>query len=354
MGIMQHAQGSRPDPDHGYCTDDVARALLVDLLHARELGWSAVDASVARNVRFLRDAFESETGRFRNFRSADGTWLDGAGSQDANARALQALAELIAVCPAGPLRDTATTVLLRALPKASRVDAIRPLATVLLACDTATRVGMSSAVLEVYVRAGDALERAFAGCGSRRRWPWPESIVTYENELPARALIVGGRGLERPGMVETGLHVLDWLIASQMTSAGYLRTVGNDGWWPRGRNKARFDQQPISATSLLLAAEAAYHATGSPFYGEVMEKAYGWFLGRNDAHVRVAKPESGAGYDGIGPAGVSRNQGAESTLMWLTALEHIRALRAASTHRFGGVGQPGSARPDTQVLVSKG
>jgi hypothetical protein len=38
IGIIQHAQGALPDLTHGYCTDDVARALLVDLLHAGQLG----------------------------------------------------------------------------------------------------------------------------------------------------------------------------------------------------------------------------------------------------------------------------------------------------------------------------
>ena len=34
VGIFQFADGRRPDPTHGYCTDDVARALRVDLRHA--------------------------------------------------------------------------------------------------------------------------------------------------------------------------------------------------------------------------------------------------------------------------------------------------------------------------------
>ena len=88
-----------------------------------------------------------------------------------------------------------------------------------------------------------------------------------------------------------------------------------------------FDQQAISTTSLLLAADAAFEATGQARYRDAMEMAYGWFLGRNDAHAPVADPSSGACGDGIGPAGVSRNQGAESTLMWLMALEHVRAAR---------------------------
>jgi hypothetical protein len=104
--------------------------------------------------------------------------------------------------------------------------------------------------------------------------------------------------------------------------------VGNDGWWPQGGLAARFDQQAISVTSVLLAAEVALEATGARRYRDTMEAAYAWFLGRNDADEPVAEPRTGACGDGIGPAGVSRNQGAESTLMWLTALEHIRDLRA--------------------------
>ncbi len=59
-----------------------------------------------------------------------------------------------------------------------------------------------------------------------------------------------------------------------------------------------------------------------------MERAYGWFLGRNDLGIDVADAERGASFDGLTSAGVNVNQGAESTLMWSMALEHIRELRA--------------------------
>ncbi len=327
---MQHAQGPRPDPGHGYCTDDVARALLVDLLHGRELGWPAVETSAARNVTFLAEAFERSSGRFRNLRRSDGAWLDVPGSEDANARALHALGEVIGSTLAGPARREATTLFVDALPTASRVRSLRPRATVILACDAAVRAGMIGEVNDVYQRVADDLWRTFAHRESDAAWPWPESIVTYENELPAQALIVAGRWLDRPRMIQAGLRVLDWLIDAQSSAGGYLRTVGNAGWWPRGGHAARFDQQPISTTTLLLAAETAFEETGAPRYREAMESAYGWFLGRNDADAPVADPTCGAGADGVGPAGVSRNQGAESTLMWLIALEHMRGLRARS------------------------
>ncbi len=328
IGIMQHAQGARPDPSHGYCTDDVARALIVDVLHGSELGWPAVATSTARNVAFLSEAFVGSTGRFRNLRRWDGVWLDAPGSEDADARALQALGEVIASTTTDTARDDATALFEQALPTASQVDSLRPRATVILACDAAVRSGMSGGVVDVYQRTANGLWGSFAGCESEPAWPWPEGLVTYENELLPQALIVAGRRFGRPEMVRTGLYVLDWLIEAQTSADGHLRTVGNAGWWPRGGHPARFDQQPISTTTLLLAAETAFEETADPRYREATESAYGWFLGHNDAQAAVADPTSGAGADGIGPAGVSRNQGAESTLMWLIALEHIRALRA--------------------------
>lgn len=331
IGIMQHAHGARPDSSHGYCTDDVARALMVDLLHQRVLGWQAIQPSIVRNVAFLAAAFNESTDRFRNLRRWDGAWLDSLGSEDANARALQALGETVAAAPAGTVRSDAAAVFERAFPTASKVSSLRPRAAVILACDSAARAGMLDKVADVYQRLADDLWQTFDGCQADPEWPWPESVVTYENELPAQALIVAGRRLDQPRMVRAGLRVLDWLIDAQTDADGQLRSVGNAGWWPRGDHPARFDQQPISCTTLLLAAETAFEETADARHRDAMESAYGWFLGRNDALEPVADPSSGAGADGIGPAGVSRNQGAESTLMWLIALEHIRGLRARSS-----------------------
>lgn len=330
IGIMQHAQGARPDPTHGYCTDDVARALMVDLLHQRELGWGAIATSAARNLTFLAEAFDGSTGRFRNLRRWDGAWLDLPASEDADARALQALGEVIASAPPGSLRDDAARLFERTLSTVSHVSSLRPRATVILACDAAVRAGMVHKVADVYQQVANDLWRSFAECETDTDWPWPESLVTYENELLPQALIVAGHRLDRPRMVEAGLRVLDWLIDAQTNEDGDLRSVGNAGWWRRGGRAARFDQQPISTTTMLLASECAFDETADPRYRDVMESAYGWFLGRNDAGAPVADPTSGAGADGIGPAGVSHNQGAESTLMWLIALEHVRGMRAGA------------------------
>jgi len=327
VGIMQHAQGSLPDPAHGYCTDDVARALQVDLLHQRELGWRAVQDSATRNVRFLADAFDPATGRFRNFRGADGSWLDGIGSQDSHGRAMIALAETMALAPDPHLAASAEQVFCDALDAALGLRALRARASVLLACEIAGRAAPRAVITGALRQLGERFQSSFDPRPSTP-WMWPESRLTYENALPVRALLVAGRYLGSETAIDAGLRLLDWLIDVQTAPAGHLSPIGN-GWWPRGGPKSQFDQQPIEATAMVLAAETALELTKDDVYRVAIERAYAWFLGANDVGIPIATPERGACHDGLTPTGVNGNEGAESTLMWLIALEHVRTMRTA-------------------------
>lgn len=325
VGIMQHAVGSKPDPAHGYCVDDVARALQVDLLHGRELGWPAVAERARHSLDFLAEAFDEATGRFRNFRSVDGSWTEGVGSEDCHGRAFHALGDVIADAPDARIVESATSLFEQALPAALGLTALRAQSSVLLGCVAKLGAAPDPATTEACRALADAFLARFP-TGPHSAWPWPEPRLSYENALPARALIVAGQMFGSQAMIDTGLGVLDWLIDVQTSTDGHLSPIGNR-FWPRGGQKARFDQQPIEATTLLLAAEAAYHVTGYERHRRATERAYAWFLGKNDLGVDVADPLRGAGYDGLTAHGVNTNQGAESTLMWLTAVEHIRALR---------------------------
>jgi hypothetical protein len=180
------------------------------------------------------------------------------------------------------------------------------------------------------VRLATRLRVAFGPTANAVDWPWPEPVLTYENALLPQALIVAGGRLGDVELGRTGLRVLDWLIEVQTTGDGRFSPIGNRGFWRRGGPRARFDQQPIEATSLILAAEAAFAQTAEPRYLDAIERAYGWFLGDNDAGVPVADPARGGCHDGLEPFGVNLNQGAESTLMWLIALEHVRHARRAA------------------------
>jgi hypothetical protein len=323
LGILQHAIKSVPDPDHGYCVDDVARALEVDLLHARVLGWPAVSESAFRSLRFLEDAYDESIGRFNNFRAMDGSWIGGPGSNDSFGRAMLALGEAVGTAPDAEMVERAGVLFDKALPKAVRMTSPRAQASVVLGLAAMPTDPTRTIVMRTLGTDLHARFRSFARPG----WPWPEPAVTYENGLLPRAMIVIGHRLGATTMLAIGLQVLDWLIEVQTAPDGHLSPIGN-GWWAHDGTKSQFDQQPIEPTGLLLACEAAYAATGRGRYAAAMERCYAWFLGDNDLRVKVADPVRGAGRDGITPTGVNVNEGAESTLMWLIALEHIRALRA--------------------------
>jgi hypothetical protein len=346
LGILQHAVHSEADPDHGYCVDDVARALEVDLLQARVLPWPAVSESAWRSLRFLADAWDESIGRFRNFRAIDGSWLPGRASNDSFGRAMLALGRAAATAPDPQLVDEANALFDRALPEAARVTSPRAQASMILACAAAPDPNRI-AVMRTLATGLHVRFRSFARPG----WPWPEPALTYENAILPRAMIVAGLALGATTMLRIGLQVLDWLIEIQTAPGGHLSPIGN-GWWPFRGTRSQFDQQPIEATALLLASEAAFAATGQPRYREAMERAYGWFLGANDLSLRLVDPVRGACRDGLTPRGVNTNEGAESTLMWLMAAEHIRASRLAGADVALARGPRPVLRAPTRLVAS--
>jgi hypothetical protein len=323
LGIYQHARGRAPNPGQGYCTDDVARAAIVDVLHGHVLGRPVVADSLARSLQFLADAVVVKTGRFRNFRDADGNWLERVGSADAHARAVQSLG-VIAGDAADDRSSMAAGLLLdRVLPISLELDGLRPWAHVILGCIAALageRPPVSARIVleELARRLFEAFET------TDETWPWPESVVTYENAILAQALIEAGDLLDHPAMVMRGLAALDWLLDTQVADAGHIELIGNKGWWPRGGTPAQFDQQPIDAASLVEGCAAAWRITGQRAWQLEVERAYAWFFGANTVGIAVADPTAGACADGLLAVGVNANQGAESTLAWLTATECVR------------------------------
>lgn len=342
FGIWQHARGIEPDEAFGTCTDDVARALTVDLLHRRTLGWEAVSPTAHKSVEFLAASFDQTTGTFRNFRDARGSWLDEAPSHDSLGRALLALGTAARDAPEVALRADSQVLFAAALNAARQLTSPRAIASAVLGCDAALDGGMGGEVQPTFALLAARLRAAFSEVDLDGDWPWPEETLTYENALLPHALIVAARRLNDTRMRSIGLLVLDWLIAVQTSRRGVFTPIGSDGWWTRGMTRSQYDQQPIEATALILAAAAAYRTTQDAGYLRSAEAAYAWFLGDNDAGLVLADVVTGGCHDGLSDGHVNVNQGAESTLMWLTALEAMRQLRtdamtARQTRSHGGV-----------------
>jgi len=162
---------------------------------------------------------------------------------------------------------------------------------------------------------------------STEDWQWFEDTVSYTNAKLPHALILSGRCLNNAPMVELGLKTLRWLIKIQTSEAGAFRPIGSNGFYSRGGQRARFDQQPIEAQATVSACVEAYHSTGDVFWVAEARRAFEWFLGRNDLGMALYDASTGGCRDGLHVDRLSQNQGAESTLAFLLALAEKRALQ---------------------------
>src|SRR5260221_14460414 len=81
---------------------------------------------------------------------------------------------------------------------------------------------------------------------------------------------------------EIGLKSLRWLCDIQTAPAGHFRPIGSNGFNVRGGHRSEFDQQPIEAHATLSACLEAYRATKDSAWSVEAQRAFEWFLGRND------------------------------------------------------------------------
>jgi hypothetical protein len=123
-------------------------------------------------------------------------------------------------------------------------------------------------------------------------------------------------------MTAAALESLTWLAQIQ-TDNGHFSPIGNNGFYLRGGEKARFDQQPIEAQNMVSACLLAYQITGERRWHIEAHRAFEWFLGRNDLAQPLYDPLTGGCCDGLHSDRTNRNQGAESTLAFLLALAEM-------------------------------
>jgi hypothetical protein len=162
-------------------------------------------------------------------------------------------------------------------------------------------------------------------------WPWFEEELAYDNATLAHALIVSGRAAGQPAVFERGLAALRWLTQVQASENGHLRPIGSNGFFRRGGTRARFDQQPIEAHSMVSACLEAYRATADAYWFEQAHRAFDWFLGWNDLGLELYSPTTGGCRDALHVDRVNQNQGAESTLAFLLSLAEMQLMRNAVT-----------------------
>jgi hypothetical protein len=164
----------------------------------------------------------------------------------------------------------------------------------------------------------------------RQGWSWFEDSLTYANACLPQALLVAGESLGQSDYTQIGLEALEWLVGVQRAAAGHFAPVGSNGFYTRGTACARFDQQPIEACVSVSACLTARRITRDLRWYREAERAFEWFLGRNDLGLPLGDLRTGACHDGLCPDQVNANQGAESTLAYQLAVAEMRLAEQTS------------------------
>jgi glycosyltransferase involved in cell wall biosynthesis len=326
-GILQHATFTIPDYSQGYTTDDNARALLISAL-LEELGNKEATELETRYLAFLLYAFNPETRRFRNFMDYQRNWLEDEGSDDSHGRALWALGTILGRSNSPTLTSMAGRVFQQSL---------------LAILQTTSPRAWSFAVIGIHEyllrfdgdrRARQVLEelagRLLSIYQNNRQddWRWFENGLTYCNAALSHALLLCGQDKSNPAMIEAGLESLRWLAELQHSGGEnrHFVPIGSNGFYSKGGERARFDQQPVEAQAMVSACLEAYRITSDKFWRKEARQAFEWFLGRNDLNLSVYDPTTGGCRDGLHSDRPNENQGAESTLAFLQALLEFRLM----------------------------
>jgi glycosyltransferase involved in cell wall biosynthesis len=333
-GILQHAIFSVPNSSEGYTTDDNARALIVSTLldenpaHALSRDYPNLSH---RYLAFLWLAFNTDTGRFRNFLGYDRRWLENVGSDDSHGRALWSIGEVLGRSRDAGLRGAAGRLFEAAVPATLTFASPRAWAFSILGMQAyldwfpgdraiqAVRNTLANRLLDIY-------ERTYSST-----WQWFEKSLSYSNARLSQALILAGWRSGNQRMIEAGMDSLKWLVAQQhRDDAEIFVPIGSNGFFVEGCEKARFDQQPVEACATVSACLEVYRLTEESIWLREAQHVFQWFLGKNDLQVSLYDVRTGGTRDGLHPDRINENQGAESTLSFLMALLEMHEVKVTN------------------------
>lgn len=309
-GVFEHCAGRHPRLEHGYCVDDVARALIV-----AERGLSddhGLEQVAEVSSRFLSNAVSKE-GLVRNRRDLSGEWRGHFATGDHWGRSLWAWGTIMAESN-NPARTAAAE---RGWDRAARQRSpfLRSMAHAVLGASEVLRVSprdpLALALLSDF--------STMVSPSGHPAWPWPEPRLTYANAVIPHALLISGCYLGDDELVDRSLRMLTWLVHVQ-SRGDHLSLIPNTGWSP-GEILPDFDQQPTEVAHLVEAAVFAHEVSSQPMWMDVLTSGAAWFLGDNDTGIAMGDPRDGAGFDGLTWTGRNPNAGAESTLAFLSVMQ---------------------------------
>ncbi|MBN1584754.1 glycosyltransferase family 4 protein [Candidatus Uhrbacteria bacterium] len=319
FGMIQFSNMNRPDPLSGYTIDDNARGLSLAVRLLEKTGEPEMEKLAETMLRFLDE--NGRPGRFNPLVGANRQPVSQPDNShdDAKGRLVMALAQTLTVRELPERIRTGCRNLLDAwLESNPELESLRGAAFLAKGLTDLKAAGDSDPRLERLIsRHLDHLASVFED-QSGGDWQWFEPCVSYANGILCESLLSGWRLFGHERWRRIGQASLDFLVSLTFRDGQY-QPIGQKDWCRRDGHRHLYDQQPedTAATVSVLKTMSAIDPSGP--YGEMARLAFEWFLGRNPLGQFVYSVATGGCYDGLGEHAVNLNQGAESTVAYLTA-----------------------------------
>jgi hypothetical protein len=320
VGLLEHAEGIQPRYEHGYCVDDVARALV---LVSREREPSDEIVTLGRRYLFFLLQAQAPDGQIHNRLGYDRHWGDLPNVEDCWGRAVWAFGVAAVQGATADIREQS----LRGFDTALRTRSPYPHAMAFAALGATALLDGLPGHAGALALLSDTV-KVIGRPPADPAWPWPMVRLSYANASIAEALMSAGSKLGDEPLMRDGLRMLGWLLDLE-TLSGHLSVTPVGGRGRSGPTRV-FDQQPIEAAALADACVRAATLDDDPRFVEGLRLCIGWFLGDNDSKTPMFDPVSGGGCDGLMAGGRNRNQGAESTMALMSVLQHAQQLSLAA------------------------
>jgi hypothetical protein len=319
QATFEHALLTEPRREHGYCTDDMARVLVVTTREPESPG--SVNGLAGKALQFLNDA-QSHSGTCRNRMDQAGRWLDEPTTDDHWGRCIWGLGTAAANSDVSLVRKLAIIQFERAAKTRSPWPRAMAFAAV-GAAEVLSVEPRNSAARKLLADYAASVDRV----NGDTDWPWPEPRLTYANAILPEAMIAAGVALDDADLRQRGLNLLEWLLTHE-SADGHLSPTPVAGRGP-GDSRPAFDQQPIEVSTLADACARAATIDARSLWTEAIRSAAAWFNGANDAGQLMWDPVTGGGFDGLHADGVNLNQGTESTLAVISTMQRARRFSPA-------------------------
>ena len=321
FGMLQFANHSKPDKESGHTLDDNSRALIVSGLHHKIFG-NGDSLKLANIYLNFIEHCQNDDGGLNNLVNERGDF-DGK-SDDSFGRAIWALGYTVGKSDVPELRDKAEKLLKNSLNVLKNIKSPRAVAFSIIGLCNYHKSYPNREILDLIKELSDFLVGLY-DASSSDDWSWFEEIISYSNSKLPEALYLAYEVVGNKRYLEIAEKTLGFL--GELTFIdGKICLIGQNGWCKKNEKRAFFDQQPVDAASLVHTYLTAYAISGNKDYYSKAIMSLNWFFGKNHLNQMVYDEMTGGCFDGVGMYSLNMNQGAESTLAYLTARLYLEEV----------------------------